>query len=64
MVASLGAPAALAVNAATFVVSAALAGTLSATSANEVQEDAPIGIEGVRVGLRIWRTTRCVTAPC
>ena len=55
IVAALGAPAALAVNAATFVVSAALVSTLSTTSANEAREDAAIGVQGVRDGLRIWR---------
>ena len=55
IVAALGAPAALGLNAATFLLSAALVSTLQATSASERRDDAAIGFEGVRRGIQIWR---------
>jgi predicted MFS family arabinose efflux permease len=55
IIAAVGAQAALGVNAATFLVSAALVATLRSTAASEQREDAALGVEGVRRGLRIWR---------
>jgi len=55
IIAALGAQVALGLNAVTFVCSAALVATLSSTAASEQREDAALGLEGVRRGLRVWR---------
>ncbi len=55
IIAAVGATAALGVNAATFALSALLIATVSSSAASEQREDAALGVEGVRRGLRIWR---------
>ena len=55
VIAAVGAPAALAMNAATFIVSALLLAGLRRTSAARPDTGAALGWAGVRTGLRPWR---------
>ena len=56
LVATVGARPALALNAATFLVSAAFVATLTRTAAAHRNTTSPVGWAGVRSGIAIWRT--------
>lgn len=56
VIALLGAQAALAANAATFLVSAAMVATIRNTSASERHTESALGWAGVRAGMVVWRT--------
>lgn len=55
LIAALGTNIALAINAGTFLLSAALIATLRSTAAASTNTSTPIGWEGLKRGVRVWR---------
>lgn len=56
VIAIVGAPVAIVLNAATFLVSALLVSTIRSSAASDRHRDATVGLAGVREGARVWRS--------
>jgi MFS family permease len=56
VIALVGAPVSLVVNAATFVISALLVASIGSTAASDRHGEAPLGLTGVREGLSVWKS--------